>query len=113
MWTFDTCVERTIVIGQRIRRRRLAMDYTQVDAAARAGVSYRTWRRLEAEGRASIEDLVRAAVALRCEDELATLFPEPAATSMDELLRQQKAAAAVEPKRRLRAPSRKRSHFGS
>lgn len=109
MWTFATSSERAAAIGQQIRRRRLAMGYTQVDAAARAGVAYRTWRRLEAQGKASIEDLVRAAVALRCEDALATLFPEPAATSMDELLRQQKAAEADEPRRRLRAPSRKRS----
>ena len=109
MWTFAISTERTAAIGQRVRRRRLAMGYTQVDAAARAGVAYRTWRRLEAEGKASIEDLVRAAVALRCEDDLATLFPEPAAKSMDELLRQQKAAAAAEPRRRLRAPTRKRS----
>lgn len=109
MWTFETYIERTAAIGRQIRRRRLAIGYTQVDAAARAGVSYRTWRRLEAEGKASIEDLVRAAVALRCEDGLATLFPEPAATSMDELLRQQKAAAVADPRRRLRAPSRTRS----
>ena len=109
MWTFATITERTAAIGQQIRRRRLAMGYTQVDAAVRAGVAYRTWRRLEAEGKASIKDLVRAAVALRCEDELATLFPEPAATSMDELLRQQKAAAAAEPRRRLRPPANKQS----
>lgn len=109
MWTFAISTERTAAIGQQIRRRRLAMGYTQAYAAARAGVAYRTWRRLEAEGKASIEDLVRAAMALRCEDDLATLFAEPAATSMDELLRQQKAAAAAEPRRRLRAPSRKRS----
>lgn len=113
MWTFATSTERVAAIGQQVRRRRLAMGYTQVDAAARAGVAYRTWRRLEAEGKASVEDLVRAAVALRCEDELATLFPEPAATSMDELLRQQKAAAAAEPRRRMRAPSRKRSDVPS
>ncbi len=90
-------------LGQQIRRRRLGIGWTQADAAGRAGVSYRTWRRLEAEGKASIDDLVRAAVALRCEQDLAALFPEPAATSMDALLQQQQAA----PKRRQRAPSAK------
>ena len=85
------------------------MGYTQADAAARAGVAYRTWRRLESEGKASIEDLVRAAIALRCERDVALLFPEPAATSMDALLQQQKAAQATTPKRRARAPSSKAS----
>lgn len=85
-----TSIEMAALLGQRIRRRRLAMNLTQVEAAARAGVAYRTWRRLEADGKASIEDLVRAATALRCEQALATLFPEPATASMDALLNQQK-----------------------
>ena len=105
----ETPSELACALGQRIRLRRLAIGYTQADAAERSGVAYRTWRRLEGEGRASIEDLVRAAIALRCEQDFASLFPEPAATSMDALLRQQKAAQAAAPKRRLRAPSAKAS----
>jgi transcriptional regulator with XRE-family HTH domain len=98
-----TALELAAFIGQRVKRRRLDLGLTQADAAARAGIAYRTWRRLEAEGKASIEDLVRAAVALRCEHDLAGLFPAPSATSMDALLQQQKAAA--KPKPRLRAPA--------
>lgn len=49
--------------GGQIRTRRLAMGLTQADAAARAGVAYRTWRRMEKDGSASIEDLIRAAIA--------------------------------------------------
>ncbi|WP_375396443.1 helix-turn-helix domain-containing protein [uncultured Sphingomonas sp.] len=104
---FETSVEIARSLGQRIKFRRLGIGLTQADAAARAGISYRTWRRLETEGRASIDDLVRAAIALRCEHDLAALFPEPAATSMDALLRQQKAVLAATPKRRLRASSAK------
>jgi hypothetical protein len=48
---------------------------------------------MEAEGRASIEDLVRAALALRCDEGIAALFPEMAASSMDELLSQQRKAS--------------------
>lgn len=84
--------ELAIAIGQRIRTRRKAMGLTQADSAARAGVSYRTWRRMEAEGKASIDDLVRAALVLRCEDALTSLFPPPAAASMDALLRDQRQA---------------------
>ena len=87
-------------IGQRIKLRRLALDLTQQAAAAKAGVAYRTWRRMEGEGKASIEDLVRAAIALRCDEGLAAMFPEPAAGSMDELLARQRKAAG---QRRQRA----------
>jgi transcriptional regulator with XRE-family HTH domain len=79
-------------LGKRIKVRRLALDLTQQAAAAKAGVAHRTWRRMEAEGRASIEDLVRAAIALRCDEGIAALFPEIAAASMDQLLAQQRHA---------------------
>ena len=105
----ETPIEVAVAIGRRVKRRRLDMGLTQADAAARAGIAYRTWRRLEAEGKASIEDLVRAAVALRCEQDLSALFPAPPATSMDALLRQQKAAEAIRSKTRLRATAAKTS----
>lgn len=67
------------------------------------GVAYRTRRRLETEGQASLEDMVKAAVALRCEDALSALFPLPAASSLDALLAQQAASAGIRPAR-VRAP---------
>ncbi|MDT0507188.1 helix-turn-helix transcriptional regulator [Novosphingobium sp. MMS21-SN21R] len=79
-------------LGQRIKARRLALDLTQQAASAKAGVAHRTWRRMEAEGKASIEDLVRAAIVLRCDEGVADLFPEMAASSMDALLAQQRKA---------------------
>ena len=84
-----------IQTGRQIKARRLAPNLTQAEAAAKSGVAYRTWRRMETEGSASIEDLIRAAIALRCEQGLTTLFPEPAASSMDELLNAQQAAAKL------------------
>ena len=107
IWTMlHTPSEIAAGLGQKVQRRRLAMNLTQVDAASRAGVSYRTWRRLEAEGKASIDDLVRAAVALRCEQDLFSLFPEPVASSMDALLEQKRMTERAAPKRRRRAVSR-------
>ena len=79
-------------LGKRIKARRLSLDLTQQAAAAKGGVAHRTWRRMEAEGRASIENLVRAAIALRCDEGIAALFPEMEASSMDELLAQQRKA---------------------
>jgi transcriptional regulator with XRE-family HTH domain len=89
-------------IGGQIRTRRLRVGLTQADAAARAGVAYRTWRRMEKDGSASIEDLVRAAIALRCEQGLADLFPEPVARSMDELLARQRVAAEIVRRQKMR-----------
>ncbi|KPF93434.1 hypothetical protein IP81_04340 [Novosphingobium sp. AAP83] len=85
-------------LGKRIKARRLALALTQQAAAAKAGVAHRTWRRMETEGRASIEDLVRAAIALLCDEGIVALFPQVPATSMDELLAQQRQAA--KPQRR-------------
>ena len=84
-----TTAELMQELADRIRVRRLAMGLPQQDAAQRSGVAYRTWRRLETQGEASIEDLIKAAVALRCEETLADLFPEPAAASLDDLLKSQ------------------------
>jgi transcriptional regulator with XRE-family HTH domain len=89
----ETPVELAAALGKRIRACRNALGWTQVAAAERAGISYRTWRRLEAEGKASIDDLIRAAIALRCDQTLGELFPPPVATSMDSLLEQQRRAA--------------------
>ena len=83
------------------RARRLGLGLAQQGAARRAGVAYRTWRRLETEGRASIEDMIKAGLALRCEDALEELFSAPPATSLDELLKLQ--ASLKSPKARARA----------
>lgn len=100
-----TPAELSEEIGARVKARRLAMEMSQAEAARRSGVSYRTWRRLEAEAKASIDDLVKAAVALRCEEGLETLFPAPKATSLDALL-QQTTQRARKPRRAVRAGKR-------
>lgn len=88
-------------IAERLKTRRIALGWTQQIAAQRSGVAYRTWRRLETEGKASLEDVIKAAVALRCEDGFQTLFPAPAATSLDDLLKRQSMEAT--PPVRIRA----------
>jgi len=90
IWTMlKTVPELMQEVAGRIRARRVAFGWPQQEAARRAGISYRTWRRLETEGKASIEDLIKATIALRCEEGLGGLFPEPAAATLDELLKRQ------------------------
>ncbi len=45
----------------------------------------RTWRRMEADGQATMETVVNAAIARRCEDGISLVLPQPAPSSMDEL----------------------------
>ncbi|MBB4798375.1 transcriptional regulator with XRE-family HTH domain [Brevundimonas bullata] len=96
-----TPLEIQHALAERLKARRVALGWTQQVAAQRAGIAYRTWRRLENEGKASFEDVIKSAVALRCEGGLEALFPQPAATSLDDLLKQQAVSAA--PPARVRA----------
>lgn len=95
-----TPTELTQALAARIQARRVAMGITQAEAARRSGVSYSTWRRMETQGAAAIEDLVRAALVLRCEQHLDGLFPPPPATSMDALLDAQRRVCTPAPRRR-------------
>jgi transcriptional regulator with XRE-family HTH domain len=84
-----TSTELLAELGAAIRTRRVAQQWSQEEAAVRAGMGVRTWRRMEKTGQATVESLVQAAVALRCEETLALLFPAPAAASMNDLLARQ------------------------
>ena len=87
-------------LGRTVRDRRVAQGLSQLEISKRSGVPLRTWKRLEGQGEGSLRHLIQAAIALRCEENLALLFPAPAATSMDELLARQ--AATATPKRPVR-----------
>lgn len=76
-------------LADRIRVRRVSLGWPQQEAAQRSGVAYRTWRRLETQGKASIKDLIKATLALRCEEALTALFAEPVAASLDDLFKRQ------------------------
>ncbi|WP_372784662.1 helix-turn-helix domain-containing protein [Phenylobacterium sp.] len=95
----QTSIELLSALGHAVRMRRVIQGWSQAEAASRAGIGVRTWRRLEADGQATVETLVQAAIALRCEDNLQKIFPAPAAANLDDLLQRQAAEAARSPKR--------------
>ena len=97
-------------LGRAVRDRRIAQGLSQVEISERSGVPLRTWKRLEGEGEGSLRHLVQAAIALRCEGNLALLFPIPSAASMDELLARQ---AATAPSKRPMRVSRARKRVNS
>ena len=72
-------------VSRRARIRRLALGLTQHELSQKAGVSLDVVKRLESSGRISLERLARIAIALDASEPFMTLFPEPAARSIDEL----------------------------
>lgn len=82
-----------------MRTRRVLQGWSQAEAAKRAGIGVATWQRMEAGGGGHIENLINAAMALRCEEAVDALFPAPAASNMDELLARQAAGASKLPLR--------------
>lgn len=73
-------------LGARVRSERLRLGWTQRDTASRAGVSLRTYRRFELQGRTTVEQLVKIAGALGLQVELtalpdAGLVPDPKAAT--------------------------------
>lgn len=101
---FENTEELRLELGQAIRARRIGRGWSQEKAALCAGMGLSTWKRMEARGPSLVENLINAALALRCEEGLAQLFPAPAAANLDELLQRQAATAG---KPRQRAPRRK------
>jgi transcriptional regulator with XRE-family HTH domain len=92
-------------LGQAVRKRRIGQRLPQEEAAKRAGMGLSTWKRMEAHGPSLVENLINAAITLRCEEGLSQLFPPPAASSLDELLKRQ--ATAADQKLPKRAPRRR------
>jgi len=74
------------LLAGRIKAARLAADLSQMGLAERAGVSYGTLKRFETKGAASLEVVVRLALALRLEGGFDGLFTLPKFTSIDEVL---------------------------
>jgi transcriptional regulator with XRE-family HTH domain len=73
-------------VSERARAARLAADLTQEGLAQRSGVSLGTLKRFESSGAASLEVVVRIALALRMEGGFERVFQAPRFSSMDEVI---------------------------
>jgi transcriptional regulator with XRE-family HTH domain len=94
-------------IAVRFKARRLAMNLTQSELAARSGVTWSSLKRFEREGLIALDSLLKLALVLDCLDDFDRLAADsksnPSAQSLDALL--------TAPALRLRATGRKgRSH---
>ncbi len=97
-----TTEEILATLGARVRAQRLAQDLPQSELATMAGLSLGALRKLERDGRCSLETLIRVAQALGLTDELAALFV-PKRHSIAEMARVARA------NQRQRAPRRPRT----
>jgi len=95
-------------IAGRFKARRLAMNLTQRELAARSGVTFSSLKRFEREGLIALDSLLNLALVLNCLDDfdkLAAESPPISATqSLDALL--------ATPARRRRATGRKGRNNG-
>jgi transcriptional regulator with XRE-family HTH domain len=96
-------------IAGRFKARRLAMNLTQRELAARSGVTWSSLKRFEREGLIALDSLLNLALVLDCLDDFDKLAVEshtiPAAQSLDALL--------ATPALRRRATGRKGRSLGA
>ncbi|HTV73777.1 MAG TPA: helix-turn-helix transcriptional regulator [Candidatus Acidoferrales bacterium] len=76
-------------IGVRAREARLIAGRSQRDVADAAGISRPTVQRFESGAIVSTDVLVRIAIALHAERELADLFPLPDLRTIDDVMERQ------------------------
>ena len=100
-FTFSTHDEVCEELGRRLRVRRMGLNMTQAEVAARAGVSKGTVSNIEKHGQGTLESLVRVLQAMGMTKELQPLF-QPRPGSIEQL----KHAEEVQERQRV---SRKRT----
>lgn len=74
-------------IAERVKQRRLEKGWTQKMLAAKAGLSYPSYRRFESLGEIALRSLVMLAFALDMTDEFETLFSNKTYKSIDDILK--------------------------
>lgn len=82
MWNILSDPQVLEAIGQHIKARRLDRGLTQAALAKHAGISLPTMQRLEGQGQAKVESLVRVLRSLRLLDALEAMLQTPPASPM-------------------------------
>ena len=85
--------ELRLGIAARIKARRLEMNLTQKGIAARAGIPFATYRRLETNGEGSLSNLILIAAVLGMTSDIETLFSARRYQNIDEVINAEKIRA--------------------
>lgn len=99
---FSTPEEIQGQLGERVRRLRLNRNQDQAHVAAKAGVSVRALRGLEAGAGSQLITLIRVMKALESLDSLDALAPEPSISPMAMLGRGKPPQRASRPRRKTK-----------
>jgi transcriptional regulator with XRE-family HTH domain len=97
---FQSSTELATELGERLRRIRIAQQWTQADLAARAGVSERAIRALENGQGSKVETLLSVIRALDRTDALNALAPVASVDPIAMLRRSESVPQRVRPKRK-------------
>ena len=81
--------EVALQIAARVKTRRLELNLTQEGMAARAGLKFATYRRLEQTGEISLKGLLQIGFALNVLSEFDVLFAQKQYQSLDDVLNEQ------------------------
>ncbi len=84
--TMNTPSSEAKDIAKRVKKRRLALRWTQAELAIRAGMPLSTYRHFEQTAQISLQGLLSVASALNALDDFRSLFASPSWATMDEML---------------------------
>ena len=73
-------------MASRVKKRRLALHWTQAELATRAGMPLSTYRHFEQTAQISLHGLLSVASALNALDDFHSLFESNTWSTMDEML---------------------------
>lgn len=85
-YNYITEDELSLRLAQKVRERRLALDWKQSTLAERSGVSLGSLRRFESQGLISLSSLLSLAMALGHLEDFMKLFEAPEINSLNELM---------------------------
>ena len=78
--------EYTLIVAENMKKKRKAMNLTQVELSKRADVSYASLRRFEETGNISLISLISIARVLDSLNEFETLFSKKHYSSIEEVI---------------------------
>lgn len=84
--TLHTPASEARELASRVKKRRLALHWTQSELATRAGMPLSTYRHFEQTAQISLQGLLSVASALNALDDFHSLFASNTWSTMDEML---------------------------
>ena len=83
--------ETAQIMAERVKKRRLAENYSRKTLADRSGVSEASIKRFETTGEIAFTSLLKLAFALNCIQEFGFIFPSKQTISIDEIVQKPRA----------------------